>query len=134
LPGCLWGHLVDRCGSARPARLAEDFRRTWTEMKHLRETPCVLAISEFQRHEMIRSGYDGRNVEVLHLPAPQTLAQIPPLQDGPPMFLFLGRLVPDKGIEWLIRAFARVRRDVRLEVAGEGPQQDEMIALATTLG
>lgn len=132
LGGCLWGHVVDRCGSIRPARLAEDFRRTWKEMSQPREI-LTLAISDFVRQQMIRSGYCGQRVRVLHLPAPHVdLSEQP--ESAPPTFLFLGRLVPEKGVAWLIRAFARVNNDAKLEVAGAGPERPALEALARHLG
>jgi glycosyltransferase involved in cell wall biosynthesis len=132
LGGCLWGHVVNRCGSVRPARLAEDFRRTWKEMSQPREI-LTLAISDFVRQQMIRSGHCGQRIRVLHLPAP--LVDLPELpESAPPTFLFLGRLVPEKGAAWLIRAFARVKSDARLEIAGDGPERPALEALARSAG
>ena len=48
--------------------------------------------------------------------------------------LFLGRLVPDKGLARLIRAVAPLRESVRLRVAGDGPDRGAAEALAQRLG
>lgn len=47
--------------------------------------------------------------------------------------VFVGRLVPDKGVSDLIRAVARLP-NARLTVIGEGPQRQALQRLAATLG
>ena len=59
----------------------------------------------------------------------------PPLAD-PPTAAFVGRLVPQKGCDVLLRAFALVTRDLphaRLLVVGDGPQRGELERLAAEL-
>jgi len=55
---------------------------------------------------------------------------------GPVRLLYLGRLVPEKGVDTLLRAAAllRERRPVRLRVAGGGPDRARLEALAAELG
>jgi glycosyltransferase involved in cell wall biosynthesis len=131
--GCTWGHVVDRCGSVRPARFAHDFRRTWTEMRQPPDIP-VLAVSEFVRQQMIRSGYPGETIRALHLPAPEAGELVAPSPDRPVRLLFMGRLVVQKGIEPLVRAMARLGNDIRLDVAGDGPELPRMRELVNRLG
>ena len=55
---------------------------------------------------------------------------------GPPLAAFAGRLVPEKGADVLIRAFARVRTalpEARLMVAGDGPERGRLLRLVTAL-
>jgi glycosyltransferase involved in cell wall biosynthesis len=131
--GCLWGHFADRCGSVRPGKLIGDFRRTWNEMSQPRQV-LTLAISEFVKHEMIRSGHRADRVRVLHLPAPNVLAPEPLSQENAvAVFLFLGRLVPEKGLRWLLRSFARTGNDAQLEIAGDGPDLTALVELAHEL-
>ena len=59
----------------------------------------------------------------------------PPLAD-PPRFAFAGRLVHEKGVDLLIRAFAQVRErapGAGLLVAGEGPERPALARLANEL-
>ena len=54
-----------------------------------------------------------------------------------PTILVAGRLVPEKGVDVLIRAFARIAPShptARLVVAGDGPSRDGLASLATDLG
>lgn len=49
---------------------------------------------------------------------------------------FVGRLVPEKGFDWLLESFASsdVRRDARLVVFGRGPMESHWSAQAEALG
>lgn len=55
------------------------------------------------------------------------------LRPEPGLVVSVGRLVPKKGIDTLVRACALVP-EVRCEVIGEGPQREELEALARSLG
>ncbi|MDB0542249.1 glycosyltransferase [Ralstonia solanacearum] len=72
---------------------------------------------------------------------PDRFPAVPPLPDpGPERALeiaFVGRLVPVKGLDLLLRAMQRLQqagRPVRLTVGGEGPMRTEWEALADELG
>ncbi len=53
-----------------------------------------------------------------------------------PYVFAIGRHVPQKGFDLLIRALARVERDAPLDLvlAGDGPEHDALAKLASTLG
>lgn len=58
-----------------------------------------------------------------------------PAADGP--FLAVGRLVPKKGFDVLVRSVAALREgglDARCDIIGEGPQRPELEALIADLG
>ena len=60
----------------------------------------------------------------------------PPL-DGPPTVAYAGRLSQEKGIDVLLEALADVARtvpDVRLLIAGQGPEEKALRAMAQQLG
>jgi glycosyltransferase involved in cell wall biosynthesis len=48
--------------------------------------------------------------------------------------LFLGRLVPLKGADQLLRAAASLAEPVDIRIAGDGPERDRLSALARSLG
>jgi glycogen(starch) synthase len=59
------------------------------------------------------------------------------LSATPPRLLCLGRLVPEKGVETALAAFARVRATLpaaRLVVGGDGPERARLSRLAAELG
>lgn len=55
--------------------------------------------------------------------------------DGARRIVFVGSLIPRKGADVLLRAFARVAGPGRvLRLVGDGPQRDALVALAQSLG
>lgn len=57
-------------------------------------------------------------------------------EDGPPVVVGAGKLKPQKDFHTLVRAVAklRARRDVRLAILGDGPEETSLKALAAELG
>jgi glycosyltransferase involved in cell wall biosynthesis len=134
LSGCLWGHFVDRCGSVRPGSLTDSFTRIRREVAQAERIPTY-TVSHFLRDKMRRAGCASDRLCTLHSPAPRVESPFTPVPGhDPPRFLFLGRLVPEKGLDWLLRAVAGTDASVHLDVAGTGPKEEEMRALSTDLG
>lgn len=131
---CTWGHVVDGCGSRKPSRIKAHLDRIEMEkavLPHLR----TLTVSEFLRKNMIREGYDAVRVATLLSPAPEVHDDpVPVPKSHKPRFVFLGRLVPQKGIEWLIRAMVHVDRDCIVDVGGDGYYLPDARQLARHLG
>ena len=117
--GCLWGHMVDHCGSRRPQNVKKNFRTIRQEQALLAEIP-TMTVSTYMRDAIIRSGGSGERISVVHSPAP-ALAEtvVPPPRGGPPRFVFAGRIEPKKGLDWFLRALARCP-NVQADVAGTG--------------
>jgi glycosyltransferase involved in cell wall biosynthesis len=93
----------------------------------------VVANSDWVRRRLRAEGLDvGRRI----WNGVPTRPARPPLA-SPPTVAFAGRLVPNKGVDVLLRAVAGVAErlpDVRLLVAGDGPERDRLRALAASLG
>ena len=130
---CLWGHCVDRCGSMRPASLMFNFRRTWTEQRTLPHIP-VITVSDFLRREMVRNGYPEAMIHVLHTYSPPPRESEPPPRDGVPRFAYIGRITPQKGVDWLVRAAALTKTPLHIDIAGEGYYEPDVKRLAEKLG
>jgi glycogen(starch) synthase len=65
------------------------------------------------------------------------VVEVSPIPEGPPRLLCMGRLDEQKGFELAIAALAPVREhhpDVRLVIAGDGPERNGLIATACRLG
>ena len=95
---------------------------------------CVdlfLAPSQFVRDKFVEHGWDGGKFEVLpHFQKLHTLRS-PSLEKNRPL-LYFGRLSAEKGVDDLLRSMQQVP-EMRLIVAGDGPQRGELQALAASL-
>jgi glycosyltransferase involved in cell wall biosynthesis len=82
-----------------------------------------------------REGFDERSFEIVHYGIEP--AATPPPPPAAPRLAIVGRLIPIKGHEVLLRALASVRDElpgVTLEVAGDGPLDGELRAAVPRLG
>jgi glycosyltransferase involved in cell wall biosynthesis len=112
-------HLLER-------RLAPRFRH-------------VAAVSQaIARYAVDEVGLPAGQVVTVHNGIPDDVAPAPERGDrGPATFITTGRLAPIKNHPLLLRAFARVTRELpgtRLLVVGDGPQRAELEALVRELG
>lgn len=133
LYGCLWGHFIDRCGSIRPHALHSNFNRLWQEKATLPKIP-VITVSHFLKEQMIRAGYPENLIQVLYLFAPETANSAPPPETETPHIVFLGRIAPEKGLEWLVRSIQQVKVPIHLDIAGEGYFEATIQNLVQDLG
>lgn len=125
--GCL------KRGCVTPQMLLYQTIRNRICEKAFRKTNTLIAPSMFMKKMLeeniggnvayIHHGIDVRNFEYTKPPQNKTI-------------LFLGRLVLDKGLEYLIKAMPEVNRKlsgVRLVVAGDGPEKEKLTRLAKEL-
>jgi len=73
------------------------------------------------KKQMVRSGYEPENIHVVHSPAPIVKETRPIPDDDEIRFAFAGRIVPQKGLEWLINALSKTKKNIFLDIAGDGP-------------
>jgi len=81
-------------------------------------------------------GFDGGSFEIVHYGI-EPDGTPHPYEGGEPRLLCVGRLIPIKGHIVLLRAFAEARRQIpglRLDIAGRGPLEPALRALAKELG
>jgi glycosyltransferase involved in cell wall biosynthesis len=100
------------------------------------EASLLIAVSRFIRDQLIERGFAPQKI-LRHYIGIDTkvFAPIAGISRGPTV-LFVGRLVREKGCEYLIDAMTRVRQAVpgaRLEVVGDGPFRHELERLAGSL-
>ena len=93
---------------------------------------AIMAVSDVVRDRLVENGVAVDDI----IPAPVPVREPrPPLPDLPTV-LFAGRLVPDKGPDVLMRAFARVQRELpaaRLTIIGDGPERAHLETLRRQL-
>ena len=93
------------------------------------------AISESTAEDLAARGVPRDAVEVIY-PGIDTVAYTPAAgtRSPAPLFAYLGRLKRYKGVELILRAFARLARpEARLEIAGTGDHRPALERLANSL-
>ncbi|HEV2544564.1 MAG TPA: glycosyltransferase [Methylobacterium sp.] len=113
--GCYRG---SRLGTLAVARMIDRHRRTgtWT-----RDVDAFVALTEFARGRFIAAGLPAHRLFVKPNGLPDPGAPDDGPRDG---ILFAGRLSPEKGVEILKQAAARLSAPV--DVAGEGPLRERL--------
>ncbi|HEY1011315.1 MAG TPA: glycosyltransferase family 4 protein [Herpetosiphonaceae bacterium] len=85
-------------------------------------------------------GYEiiGVGVDVAPFRAAQRLPRLPRYDDGRVTLMAVGRLEERKGLDRLLRAYARLEREhgdaLRLVIAGDGPERERLRQLERDLG
>jgi glycosyltransferase involved in cell wall biosynthesis len=95
----------------------------------------LIGVSEATVDDLVRLGVAPRekfSVVPLGLDLDPFLELPEPAGDGPPVALYVGRLVPIKRVDRLVRAAAAT--GVRIRIAGDGELRGELEALAQELG
>jgi glycosyltransferase involved in cell wall biosynthesis len=93
---------------------------------------AVVALSYTMKAQLEAAGISP--VEVIHNGVPERPLRSPLSQ--PPTVVFAGRLVPEKGVDTVIRAIAQLRPEIpalRFLIAGQGPELASLQHLATEL-
>jgi glycosyltransferase involved in cell wall biosynthesis len=136
--GCTYGHIADRCGSLRPQNIVRNIKGAFQELELLKSFKVlVIANSEYVRTQLIANGFPNDQVITLKLGI-----QLPQEPSYPLTYenfkkqriLFVGRLLPDKGVEWLLEALANVTPLIHLDIAGEGWARPRLEKKARLLG
>src|SRR5438876_2767045 len=102
-----------------------------------RFTDVHIAISRGLAHYLAEvEGFDETEFEIVHYGIDPSQAEPAPFDGDAPRLLCVGRLIPIKGHVVLLRAFAAARAELpelRLDIAGRGPLEPALKALAKEL-
>ena len=133
---CVSGFVARRCWrTVNPAVAARQYRRARAAVATLRSSTVLFVASGYVRERVIRNGIDPDRVTVVpYFPGVPGLAGTQPTvrQDGGTL-LFVGRLVPEKGLAFLLRSLSGLGGAWRLVVNGDGPALGATIELARRL-
>ena len=112
--------------------------RHWLSYPLLRLMRTWQATSRRMATALLSKGIDQKRITMIPNAVDTVrFRDIPPRGDGPPHFIFIGRLMPQKALDILLRAFARVcamQPRATLTLVGDGSLATELAALADTLG
>ncbi|MFM7406067.1 MAG: glycosyltransferase family 4 protein [Cuspidothrix sp.] len=136
--GCTWGHLIDGCGSRRPENIVNRWQNTSRFLKDIANLNITLiANSNYVRQEMIFNGVSPDKIITLLCAVERPQYPVIPLNSeihDQQRILFVGRIVPYKGLAWLLKALAKTDPKIQLDIAGEGWGKPKMIELAERMG
>src|SRR5579872_767814 len=93
----------------------------------------IVAVSNFVRERLKEADFEG--IDVIYGGTAERAPR--PRLTRPPCIGFSGRLVPEKGVDVLLRACHLIIRDfphLKLDIAGEGPVSSSLQALSASLG
>jgi glycosyltransferase involved in cell wall biosynthesis len=136
--GCLWGHLIDGCGSRRIPNIIKNFNSVHQNFDYLQSANVtVIAVSDYIRTQLIQRGLTPKKIFTVHnaIQIPQAIPQgIDPSVHRRKRILFVGRLVPYKGLDWVLKTLPQIDPEICLDVAGDGWDSERLHALACELG
>jgi colanic acid/amylovoran biosynthesis glycosyltransferase len=123
-----------------------DLRRKWFEWPFLayrrslwRRASAFLCVSEYVRERALKAGFPQDKTHVLFngLDCETFTCNVPAAERDPGLVLYVGRLIPYKGCDYLIRAMQLVQRGrpkSHLVVIGDGGSRVDLQELARSLG
>jgi glycosyltransferase involved in cell wall biosynthesis len=98
-------------------------RGTWEQ-----SVDRYIAVSQFVRRELIRGGFPGDRISVKANSIADT-----GVGDGAGEFaLFVGRLIPEKGVQCLLEAWQQIGATLPLKIIGEGSLENLVVAATQT--
>jgi glycosyltransferase involved in cell wall biosynthesis len=131
---CLVNAYVHRCNTRRPGQLLRLYRRSARFGAWARQVEAVLCDSAYVADRCVENGFSRARIHItpsaVRMPARRAEFETPPSN----VVLFVGRVSPEKGLDYLLRAMARVSAPWTLVVAGAGHDLPKMKALAAEEG
>jgi glycosyltransferase involved in cell wall biosynthesis len=118
------------CNTRRPATLWRSYRRAAGGQRWIRRAHAVVCDSQYVARQHLDNGFPSQRFHVLPSPVRLPESRDPGAARQANTILFVGRLTPGKGLQYLIRALPRIASPVRLLVAGSGGELPELVALA----
>jgi glycosyltransferase involved in cell wall biosynthesis len=109
------------------------------ERRHVRRADRVITTSAYSAGRIAKFyGVDRLKIvvvpELIDLDRWRRELSESPCEEGPPRILTVAHLYPRKGVDTLLRAFAKISTDAVLRIVGAGPESERLEHLATTLG
>jgi glycosyltransferase involved in cell wall biosynthesis len=136
--GCTYGHLIDKCGSRRPKTILNNLQSSFNEFEILSSLKIlVLTASNYVRTQLISNGFHPERIIALNLGVQLSAEPRKPLTSEVherQKILFVGRITPEKGLDWLLSALQFTAKGIHLDIAGEGWARPQLEKLAKYLG
>jgi glycosyltransferase involved in cell wall biosynthesis len=91
-----------------------------------RSRSYLVVASQFMKSVLLYNGFKEQKIEVIPYFTDFTSEPSQAAQRQEPVLLAVGRIVKEKGIHILLRAFSKLPSNIRLLIAGDGPDISEM--------
>lgn len=131
---CVAQAYLEHCLSRRPLTLMLQLVRQRRARRWAQKTGRIIVASKDMKRRLVADGFEADRVTLIPYPVrcPDSLA-VPHQVSSPPIVLFAGRVTPQKGLIYLLRAMTVGRLPYRLLVAGDGYALPELKATAKRL-
>ncbi len=108
---------------------------SWGERWVMGRADCAIAGTEAAAEVLRGKGYRGRLATIPQFGTSESLFAPPASRPARPFTIgYIGRIVPEKGVDILLQAAARLGGEWRLRLVGGGSARDELTSLAQALG
>jgi glycosyltransferase involved in cell wall biosynthesis len=99
-----------------------------------RQRSYMVVASDFMKSVLLHNGFKEDKITVIpiftYLPELNSVSS----HSNDPIILSVGRIYPDKGMDYLLRAFAALKERARMIIVGDGPALKELKSLSDRLG
>ncbi len=105
----------------------------WQKLKLIKRANLFIAVSDFIRQRLIERGFPEQRIVTHYIGVNVSQFKNTPNPEHDPLALFVGRLVPKKGCEFLIQAFREVAKAIpsaKLVIIGDGTEREKLEKLA----
>lgn len=109
----------------------------YPKLKYYKNVAHVTPGTEDQRNYLLRNGIHKKNITVIPHFSNIAISSISKAKFSEPRLVALGRFVPKKGFDLLLKAVSAVRAegiDVKLLLGGDGPEKENLLQLRNRLG
>jgi len=130
---CQWRAHVYRCMPRNPfVGLAKIHRSRKMTYLHRSRSRMIVA-SRFMESILLYNGFEKERIAYVPLFTylPEHEVSVPSSDE--PIILGVGRMVAEKGIDYLVRAFAKIARRAKLFIVGDGPALESLKSLVQAL-
>lgn len=109
---------------------------SWMERYAYAHAPVAIAGNQDAAAVLARKGYQGETVVIPQFGVDPAIYSPPATPRTPTAFHigYAGGLIPEKGVDLLLNACARLRGEWRLRIVGEGKERAALVAEAEALG
>lgn len=129
-PYCLVAPFLQFCGSRRPWQILANYRLTQELLKAAWSVARIVVASEYMRELLVDHGIPSPRILVNPHPFVRTGPRGNNVAERRRSILYVGRLSPQKGVEYLIRAVATLDQRCHLTLVGDGPFRSRLERLA----